>query len=72
MSNTTKPNNVYSVVWERPCGRFGFTTIEECATSEDAAAHFFDHVRGKDPQVPANAQISTVRLIATNTNEKNQ
>ena len=66
MSNTTKPNNAYSVVWERPCGRFGFTAIEECATSEDAAAHFFDHVRGKDPKVPADSELTSVRLVSSN------
>jgi hypothetical protein len=72
MTSSTKPNNTYSVVWERPCGRFGFVGIEECASCEEAAEHFFDHVRGKDPKVPADAQISVVRLVATNTNEKNQ
>lgn len=66
MTNPAKPNNAYSVVWERPCCRFGFTTIEDCATSEEAAEHFIDHVRGKDPKVPADAQISAVRLVSTN------
>lgn len=65
MTNTTKPKNVYSVIWERPCGRFGFTTIEECATSEDAAAHFFDYVQGRDPQVPADAELTSVRLVSS-------
>jgi len=54
--------NTYSITWERPCRRFGFTTIEDCASSEDAAEYFIDHVRGKDPKVPADAEISAVRL----------
>lgn len=58
-------SNTYSVAWERPCGRFGFTTIEDCATSEDAAEHFIDHVRGKDPQVSADAEINVIRLVST-------
>ena len=65
MTNPAKPNNAYSVVWERPCGRFGFVGIEECASCEEAATHFFDHVRGKDPKVPADAQISVVRLVSS-------
>jgi hypothetical protein len=67
MTSSTKPNNSYSVVWERPCGRFGFVGIEECSSCEEAAEHFFDHVRGKDPKVPADAQITAVRLVATGT-----
>jgi hypothetical protein len=72
MTSPTKSNNAYSVVWERPCGRFGFTGIEECASCEEAAEHFFDHVRGKDPKVPADAQISVVRLVSTGTQEHKQ
>lgn len=52
----------FDVVWERPCGRFGFTTIEDCAAPEEAAEHFFDHVRGND--LPADVQITAIRRVS--------
>lgn len=60
---TPEIRRTYSVTWSRPCGRFGFTTIADCIDAEEAACHFFDHVRGTD--APADAKIDAVRLIGT-------
>jgi hypothetical protein len=54
----------YSISWTVPSsGRFGFTTIEDCHDLQDATEFFLDSVRGKDPQVPADVQIDTVRRL---------
>jgi|LakMenE18May11ns_1017448.scaffolds.fasta_scaffold9909743_3 hypothetical protein len=54
----------FSISWTVPSsGRFGFTTIEECHDQEDAVEYFCSQVRGKDPKVPADAQIDSVRKL---------
>ena len=64
MTETPSParaSNTYSVVWELPSRRFGWTDIEDCATSEEAADFFFREVRGKE--LPDEVQITAVRLV---------
>lgn len=56
-----QPRKTYSVVWSRPCGRFGWTDVSDCIDAEEAAVHWFEHVRGKD--APADAQLESVRLV---------
>jgi len=58
---TPEPRKTFSVTWSRPCGRFGFTTIEDCIDAEEAACHFFDHVRGTT--VPKDAMIDAVHPV---------
>jgi hypothetical protein len=54
----------FSISWTVPSsGRFGFTTLEDCRDLQDATDYFLDAVRGKDPQVPADVQIDTVRRL---------
>jgi hypothetical protein len=54
----------FSISWTVPSsGRFGFTTIQDCFDMEDATEYFMDSVRGKDPKVPADAQIDSVRKL---------
>jgi hypothetical protein len=53
----------FTISWTRPCGRFGFTTIEDCHDQEDAVEYFCSQVRGEDPKVPADAQIDSVRKL---------
>jgi len=53
----------FSIIWTRPDGRFGLTAIEECRDLQDATDYFLDAVRGKDPQVPADVQIDSVRRL---------
>jgi hypothetical protein len=51
----------FKIIWSTPSGRFGWTTIEECQDSDDALCHFMDNVRGKDPGVPWDADITEVK-----------
>ena len=53
----------FTISWTRPCGRFGYTTIQDCFDMEDATEYFMDSVRGEDPKVPADAQIDSVRKL---------
>ena len=49
----------FKIVWSTPSGRFGWTTIEECADAGAAAWFFNNEVRGDT--VPADAVIDTVK-----------
>lgn len=58
---TTK--NICAISWTTPDGRFGMADIHDCASIEEGAEYFFDHMRGKhNLEIPADADIATIRL----------
>lgn len=52
---------ICSVSWSTPEGKFGFSQVHDCASIEDGAEFFMDHIRGKPAfRVPANAEIDSI------------
>lgn len=51
----------FTVVWDTPSGRFGWTRIEECTDVEEAASFWLTERDAGRLDVPSDAQISHVR-----------
>jgi hypothetical protein len=50
----------FTCIWSTPNGKFGWTTIDECSSLEEAAAAFFEE-RARAADIPADADLDSVR-----------
>ena len=50
----------FTCTWSTPNGKFGWTTIDECSSLEEAATAFFEEL-GRAADIPADAYLESVR-----------